>query len=463
MPIRSDEGREPHLEPGPEFGRVLAAEAVSNFGAMLSRLAIPWLAALVLQATPWQMAALLVADVAAAALGALWLGAWVERQGKRRVMLLCDGARALVLAALALLAWQGAATMAWLALAAAANGVLTMAFEVARSAWMAQRIAAAELVPRNAQMSVATSLSETAAFALGGWLFQWLGAALALLVDALSYLASALCLRGVREVPTSPAPPAGPASSEGAADAASGGRRGRMMRAAWRDVAEGLHALAAHPTLRALGAIEGLLALAGSLAGTTYMIFVARDLGIATGPLGVIFALGGLGAVVGARLAASAARHLGTGRAMTFGLGAMALGAACIPLAGFGAWSGAGAGAWAIGLLVAHQIVGDAGHTLFAIHDRTLRQTAVAPTLLARADAGIRGLGQFATLAGALLGGAAGTLFGAREVLWACAGVIALAVAVAAWRLTGVAAPRPALAHGPADQRASNEAGRRAD
>jgi len=420
-------------ESGGEFGRLLAAEAVSNFGAMLSRLAIPWLAALVLQATPWQMAALLVADVGAAALGALWLGAWIERQGKRRVMLLCDGVRALVLAALALLAWQGAATMAWLAVAAAANGVLTMAFEVARSAWMAQRIAAAELVPRNAQMSMATSLSETAAFALGGWLFQWLGAALALVVDALSYALSALCVRGVREVPPSAAPARAIASRDGP--------RGGVLRAAWRDVVEGLHALAAHPTLRALAVIEGLLALAGSLAGTSYMIFVARDLGIATGPLGVIFALGGLGAVVGARLAATAARRLGTGRAMTFGLAAMALGAACIPLAGAaagaGGWGtmGVGAGAWAIGMLVVHQIVGDAGHTLFAVHDRTLRQTAVAPALLARADAGIRGLGQCATLAGALLGGAAGTLFGTRDVLWACAGVIVLAAAVAAWRL----------------------------
>ena len=38
------------------------AEGLSNFGAMLSRPAIPWLAALTPQATPLQMAALLLAD-----------------------------------------------------------------------------------------------------------------------------------------------------------------------------------------------------------------------------------------------------------------------------------------------------------------------------------------------------------------------------------------------------------------
>lgn len=428
-----------------EFQRVLAAEGVSNFGAMLSRLAIPWLAALVLQATPWQMAALLLADVAAAAAGSLLLGAWVERRGKREVMLLCDGARALVLAGLAVLAWRGAVTMPLLALAAAANGILTMAFEVARSAWMAQRIAADELVQRNAQMSVATSLSETAAFALGGWLFQWLGAVVALVVDALSYLASALCLRGVREVAAASqrdAGKAGEAVEAGeAGEAGEGGVPGTRLpapalasriviasRSWWREMAEGLWAIATRPTLRTLALIEGLLALAGSLAGTSYMIYVARDLGIPTGPLGVIFALGGVGAVIGARSAAAAARRWGVGPAMTTGLVAMALGAACIPLA-------AGAGAWAIGLLVLHQIVGDGGHTLFSVHDRTLRQTAVEPALLARADAGIRGLGQCATLAGALMGGLVGTALGARAVLWAAAALLALVAAFAALRL----------------------------
>ena len=87
------------------FNRVLAAESASNFGSMLSRLALPWLAALVLQATPLQMAALLVADVAAAALGSLLLGGWVDRHGKRFVMLWADGLRCALLALLALATW----------------------------------------------------------------------------------------------------------------------------------------------------------------------------------------------------------------------------------------------------------------------------------------------------------------------------------------------------------------------
>ncbi|MBL8325482.1 MAG: MFS transporter [Rubrivivax sp.] len=415
-----------------ELRRLLAAEGISNFGAMLSRLATPWLAALMLDATPLAMGALLVADVAAAATGALLIGAWVERRGKRAVMLACDAGRALVLAALALLAWQGAATMTTLALAAAANGVLTMAFEVARSAWMARRLAAGELIESNSRLSMVSSLSETAAFALGGWLFQWLGAVVALVVDALSYLASALCLRGVQEVR--------PVAARTAAGAPALPRRRVWQETGpqrWREVTAGVQVVAAHHTLRALAVIEMLLALAVSMAGTSYMIYVARDLAIPTGQLGLVFALGGLGAVAGARVAAGLSARVGPGWAMTAGLVALTLGAACVPLA-------AGSGAMAIALLVAHQVVGDGGHTLYSVHDATLRQTQAPADMLARADAAIRFAGQWATLTGAAVGGLVGSAFGARTTLVLCVLVAALAAAWAALRLRGLRAqPAP--------------------
>ena len=310
-----------------DFPRVLAAEGISNFGTMLSRLAIPFLAALQLQATPLQMAALLVADVVAGAIGSLWLGSWIDRRGKRTVMLLADGLRCALLIALALAAWARVVTVPLLVLAAATSGLLTVAFELARSAWIAQRVIDADLPRRNAQLSVAGSLSETAAFALGGWLYQGLGAALSLAVDLLSYAVSALCLRGVAEVPAAKPQPTQPTQ----------------------------------PT-------------------PSYMICVTRDIALPTGPLGMIAALGALGAVVGASLAPRLGRAVGPGWTMTLGLVAFALGAACIPAAQGLGWATV---AW----LVAHQIVGDAGHVMHDVHDRTLRQTAVPAALLARVPA----------------------------------------------------------------------------
>ena len=395
------------------FQRLLAAEVVSNFGSMLSRLAIPWLAALALDATPFDMGLLLVADVAAGALGSLWLGALVDRCRKRRVMLAADLARAGVLG---LLAWAAVAQRLsfWmLVVALAISGLLNVAFELARSAWVAQRIEAGHLPLRNAQISAGGSLAETAAFALGGWLYQWLGAAGALLVDSASYVVSALCLRGVVDAPAGAAP-------------APGVRE--LLRILATDARAGIAALVAVPTLTALASIELLVALGTSLAGTSYMIFVARDLGFATGVLGLIFATGGIGSVVGAALAPRLGRRLGRGEAMLLGLSLLAFGATCIPLAPGATLVGAG-------LLVAHQVIGDGGYTVHDVHDRTLRQTAVAPELLARVDAGIRTVGQFGRLVGAFAGGALATVLGARYALVLSAALFAFAAAVAWVRL----------------------------
>jgi len=363
---------------------------------MLSRLAVPWLAVLTLQATTMQIAALHIAETLAVALGSLWLGGMVDRRGKRAVMLACDGLRAVVFGLLVLAAVRGAVTMTLLVAAAAAAALATVAFEMARSAWIAQRIEAGDLPHRNAQLSMVGSVSETAAFALGGWVYQGLGAVVALVVDALSYGLSAVCLRGVPEVP-------------GAARAAASSIH--PLRALLDEAADGLRAVWGRLVLRSLSAIQALLAFSMGLTGTSVMIYTARDVALPPGVLGMVFALGALGSIAGAWLAPRLGRALGPGRAITLGLVAFTLGAACVPMA-------TGPGLAAVLLLAAHQIVGDGGHTLHDVHDRTLRQTAVPPELLARADAGIRTVGAWASLAGTLAGGLLGEAFDARTVLW---------------------------------------------
>ncbi len=395
-----------------DIRRVLAAETVSNFGSMLSRLAIPWLATLVLDASPLAMAFLVMADVVAGALSALVLGVLVDRRDKRRAMLTADFARAAVLGVLAALAYTQMLAFWMLVAAAVATGLLTEWFEMARSAWMADRIAENDLSARNAQVSVATSLSETVAFALGGWLYQGLGAVLALTIDALSYLASALCLTGVARTPA-PAPVAKTA-----------GARELLV-----DMRAGIAAVRAAPALRALACVELMVALAMSITGTCYMIFVTRDLAFDPGTLGMIFATGGLGALAGAVLAPRLGRYCGSGTALAAGLAVFAVGMLCLPLA-------PAASAFGIALLIAQQVVGDSGHTLYAVHDRTLRQVSAPSDLLARVDAVIRTLGHAAKLAGALAGGLLATWFGTRMALGLATGVLAIA-AVYAYAVLG--------------------------
>lgn len=399
---------------GTSFSRVIAAEVVSNFGSMMSRLAIPWMAVLLLGATPWQMGLLAVADQLAGALAALALGSLIDRRPKRTAMVAADLARALLLGLLALASVRGGLSFALLVAVAAASGVLDMAFELARSAWIAKAAPPDALSRRNAQIAAGAAVSESLAFAVAGAAFQWAGGVAALLVDAASYLVSAVLLRPVSE--PAPAPPV---------TAAMATKRTRT--------GEALQLLVGRSSLRTLAVLDVLVALSAGVGVSSYMIYVTRELALSTALLGVVFALGGAGSALGAALAPRLGRRLGSGRALAWGLVAAALGSAFVPLAG-------SAGGAMTALLAAQQLVGDSGQVAYAIHDRTLRQTLVPADALARIDAAIRTLGQSALVAGALGGGLFASAYGARLGLWLSTALLAAAavVALAAFRRPAV-------------------------
>lgn len=94
-------------------------------------------------------------------------------------MVTADGLRALTTLAIVVLLLTGALEFWMLVVVAAGNGALSLAFSLARSAWMAEQVPAAQLTTRNAQMSAATSTFESVAFAGGGYIYQWLGPTLA--------------------------------------------------------------------------------------------------------------------------------------------------------------------------------------------------------------------------------------------------------------------------------------------
>ena len=381
------------------FRRVFAADVISTFGSLMSRLAIPWLAVLALEASASAMALLAVADVASGALAALVLGALVDRWQKRRTMIACDLLRAAALLAIPLLAWSGHLSVGALIAVVAFNGALTVAFELAQSAWIARHTESAALAGRNSALAAGSAVTEAASFGLAGWIFQWAGAAVAFVTDALTYVASALLLIRVVEAPrlhddhdTAP-------------------RVRGVLRSFADEVASGLRTVASNATLRVLAGIAALSGFGSSFAATTYMIYVARDLGFPTGVLGLIFALGGFGSLAGAWVIARLADRVPAQRLLIAGLAVWALGSAAAPLAASATLAGAL-------LLCAQQLVGDAGAIAVHVTDRTLRQSCTPPTHLARVDATIRTLGHAATLCGALLSGMLADAFGARPVLF---------------------------------------------
>ncbi len=397
------------------FQRVLAAEVISSFGSLMSRLAIPWLAVLVLQATPSAMAWLSMANVAAGALAALLLGALVDAWPKRRTMIAADIVRAATLLSLPLLAAFGTLTLPWLVAVVAINGVMTVAFELAQSAWIARSTDHEDLSRRNAALAAGGAVTEAASFGVTGWLFQWLGAVAVMVIDAATYVASALLLLRIDEPLQPPAEP-GDRSTLSA-----------RVRALGESVRAGLGATLQDPVLRTLAVVAMVVDFAMSFAATTYMIYVSRDLALPTGILGVLFALGGIGSLVASWITARSA-HRAPARTWLIGsLLVWAVGSAAAPAA-------TTAGLLGIALIAGQQIVGDAGGMAYGIADRTLRQQHAPPALLARVDASVRTLGYAATFTGAVVSGVLADRYGARALLFASSALLGVA-ALAALRL----------------------------
>jgi MFS family permease len=404
------------------FRRVFAAEVVSTFGSLMSRLAIPWLAVLVLKAEPTAMAMLAVADVAAGALAALLLGALVDRWPKRRTMIAADLIRAAMLFTVPVMALLDLLSIGWLVVVVAVNGALTVAFELAQSAWIARCTAHEDLTQRNSALAAGGAATEAVSFSLTGWLFQWLGAVVVMVADALTYVASALLLLKIGEPASLKEETTAPATF-----------RGRLQ-ALVSEVQAGMRAVAADPVLRGLAIVATLVAFAMSFAATTYMIYVSRDVAFPTGTLGLLFALGGIGSLFGSWLTARTAHRIDARTWLVGSLALWALGSVATPLA-------TTAGLMGIVLIATQQIVGDAGGMAYGITDRTLRQTHAAPEFLARVDASVRTLGYTATLVGALVSGVLAERYGARALLFASSALIGVAAVAAALLLRTRPAP----------------------
>jgi predicted MFS family arabinose efflux permease len=390
------------------FRLVFAADMVSLFGSLVSRVALPFVAILFLQARPFEVALLSVADIVAGFASALLIAPWIDRWPKRRTMLCADIARAALLAAVPLGAWAGWLAMPGLLAIALVCGVLNIGFELAYSALLPRLVDRDQLLAANSRIAAGQAVVETASFGLGGWLVQWLTAPVAVWADALSYVGSALLIWRVRVDEDRAASPADSASSGAAAWLA--------------ETLAGLAIVRRDPVLRALAAVEFCVAGGFQMYGAMFLLFVARDIGFAPGVLGMIFALGGLSSFAGALLGERLARRASAGPLMMGGLALATLAMFLPPLV-------VGAGVAGAALLIAQQLVGDGGHTVYLVNDNVLRQSRAPKQALARVNAGIRFIGLAAMLLGALAGALVGEAWGARSALlvaaaWASLGVV---------------------------------------
>ncbi len=380
----------------PDFLKLWAGQTVSLGGSLVSRVALPLVAILTLDATPAEVALLRIADLVPGIEIGLFAGVWVDRLRRRPLMIWADLGRAVLLGSIPAAATIGLLGMTQLLVVVFVAGLLTALFDVAYHAYLPTLISREELVEGNSKLEASGATIEVASFGLSGWLVQLLSAPLAVLVDAVSFLVSAVSLTGIR----APEPPI----EEPAAD-----------QTTWLAIREGMGLVLHSPLLRALGGAHATLSFSAYVWLSMLFLYLSRDLELQPSVYGMLFAVGGVCSLIGATLAERVERRLGLGLTLIVTLFLTSAGLILVPLA---------AGPFLlVVLLVGGQQVTDGPATIFMIHERSLIQATVPGQSLGRVTASLRVIGWIAMLAGTIVGGLLGELIGPRATMFVGAAV----------------------------------------
>jgi MFS family permease len=393
----------PRLTRDVAFRRLWTAQGISVFGSEISAFAVPLLAVLVLDASAFEIGLLAAAAFLPFVLIGLPTGVWVDRRTRRPILVAADLVRAVLLATIPIAGLSGTLSMAQLLVVSLGTGLATVFFDTAYQAYLPSIVHRDQLLAGNARLEGTRSAAEVAGPGLAGLAVQALSAPIAVALDALSFLTSALLIVSIRRH-ESVEP--------------SRGQTGVVA-----EIREGLRFVLGDGILVRLALVSALANLFRTAAGAVLVIFMVRHLGLGAAPIGVAFAVGQSGAVVGAVLAERLQRRLGIGASMLLAVSIAAAGFLLVPAATLALTVVA-----PVALLTAGLFFFSFGAIVWMIAQVTLRQTITPMRLQGRMNATMRTIGWGTVPVGALTGGLLGSVVGVVPTLWICGLGLALAV-----------------------------------
>jgi MFS family permease len=353
-------------------------------------LAVPLLAVRTLHATTFQVGALAAASTAAFLIVGLPTGVWIDRLRRRWVMMTADLGRVLALGSIPVAYALGALTLAQLFIVTLVAGVLTVFFDVAYQSYLPSLVGRDHLVEGNAKLTGSAQVAQVAGPSIAGGLVQAIGSSYAIAVDAVSFLFSGAAIAAIRTKEPAPHVPEG--------------GHNKMV----TDIGEGLRFVFGHPILRAIAATTSTANFFSGIQTAVEIVFLVRVVHAEPGAIGLLFALGGVGGVIGAVAATPLARSIGGARATIVGI-FVGAGGLLMPLT----TPHAGLLYFGFGLLASAM-----GAVIYNINQVSFRQRLCPERLLGRMNATMRFVVWGVLPIGALIGGLLGTTLGLRSSLW---------------------------------------------
>jgi MFS family permease len=372
-----------------DFLRLWSAQTISQFGSQISALALPLAAIYVLDASAFEVALLSTIEFLPFLLFALPAGVWVDRLRRKPILVVTDLIRAALLASVPLAYALDALTMWQLYAVGFGAGVCTVFFDVAYQSYLPSLVERTSLVEGNSKLEITRSGAQLAGPGLAGVLVGAITAPYAILVDAVSFVASALFVLRIRGEEVLPEPTAS-----------------RSMR---REVLEGLRYLLGHWYQRPIAITVAVSNFFNTLMFSIFLVYLVRDLELSAVTIGLVLGVSNVGWLAAAMTATRLSNRLGIGKvlvgsAVLFGPSLMLIPAA--------------PQSQPIPFIVAGLVLATFAGIMFNVVGLSFTQAIVPDRMLGRLNASRRFIVWGVIPLGSLTGGALASQIGLRETLW---------------------------------------------
>jgi MFS family permease len=380
-----------------DFRLLLLGQTTSQFGAQVSGVAIPLLAVLTLDASPFELGLVTASSTLAFAVIGLPAGVWLDRWRRRPILVASDLIRAVLLATIPVAALYGVLTITHLVVVSLLTGFARVFFDVGYQSYIPSVVGKDRVLAGNSSMETIRASGQVVGPGLGGWLVALIGAANVVVIQAVTFAVSAVSLMAIR----TPEPVIPLRANQP-------GLRAQIM--------EGLAFVGRNRILRATAITSAASNFSFAIASAVSFIFMSRTLNLSPTAIGVIIAAGSVTVMIAAAFTPRFSRRVGSARIIWMSLAVTGPIALLGPLAQPGWW---------VALLIVSIAAGEFGSIIYAITNVSLRQRLCPENMLGRVTATMRFLIMGAFPLGAFIGGILGELVGLRGTLW-IAGIIIL-------------------------------------
>ena len=376
----------------PDFLKLWTGQSLSEVGSQVSQLALPWLAAVGLHASPFQFSLLGVLGFMPFILFALPAGVWVDRLRRRHILIVGDSARAVLLILIPVL-WATHELRMWhLLVLQFVIGVFTVFFDVAYQSYLPALIQREHLVDGNSKIQLTVGLAQVAGPNLSGVLIAAITAPYAIVVDAASFVVSSVFMISMRHREE---PPTYDASNP----------RPKM----WPQVKEGLEWVVKHPWLRAIAACTATSNFFSSTLFAIMLLYMVRFLHLSAYEVAAVFAVGSAGSIVASLVTGRLNKWLGVGPTIVWSILVSSVVALAYPLA---------PRSFPLPLFMLAGFGFGFGAVAYNITQVSLRQAITPERLQGRMNAAMRWIVWGTIPLGTLFGGALATWFSLRTAVW---------------------------------------------